>query len=310
MNTLFASLKSTPTIVVAILLFIIFSLMVTIHSYKLDALLVHLWKSQITQKMVGLSYLNLDDYQVSIEAKVIDGVDDDVSGLTYNHDTNTLLSVLNTKQLILELDTSGNVLRSIEVKGVSDMEGITHIDEHRYVVVDEDDQKIILLDLPPGISHVDASQAPQISLGITSTKGNKNFEGVTWDDDNQRLMVVKERDPLSIIEIKGFVENKNNDSGLRISHIEPSVFSNLKLRDFSSITYHHPSAHLVLLSDESKIAAEYDFKGKAVSALALWRGFHGLKKSVPQAEGIAIGPDNKVYIVSEPNLFYVFSPPN
>jgi len=33
-----------------------------------------------------------------------------------------------------------------------------------------------------------------------------------------------------------------------------------------------------------------------------------LEKTVPQAEGIAIGPDREVYIMSEPNLFYVFRP--
>lgn len=310
MNTIMTSLKSTRSILVSVFTLLLLSAFIAIYSYKLDALALHLWKTHVIQKIYEESSLKLDDYQVSIEAKPIFGIEDDVSGLTYNHDTDTLLSVLNTKRLILELDLNGNVLRTIEVSGVRDMEGITHVNQHRYVVVDEDEQKVILLDLPPDVTHVDASQAPQISLGITSTAGNKNFEGVSWDERNQRLLVVKERDPLKVIEITGFVKNTDTNSRIHISQIEPSVFSNLKLRDFSSITYHDPSGHLVLLSDESRMAAEYDFKGNAVSALALWRGFHGLKKSVPQAEGIAIGPDNSVYIVSEPNLFYVFSPSN
>jgi uncharacterized protein YjiK len=29
---------------------------------------------------------------------------------------------------------------------------------------------------------------------------------------------------------------------------------------------------------------------------------------VPQAEGIAVGPDKRIYIMSEPNLLYVFRP--
>ncbi|MDC6668450.1 SdiA-regulated domain-containing protein [Leclercia adecarboxylata] len=36
-------------------------------------------------------------------------------------------------------------------------------------------------------------------------------------------------------------------------------------------------------------------------------GKHGLERNVPQAEGIAMGPDGTLYLVSEPNLFYVFS---
>jgi len=119
--------------------------------------------------------------------------------------------------------------------------------------------------------------------------------------------VVKERNPLSIFEVTGFVDG-GQQQNLNVSKITPDKFSNIKLRDFSSITYHDASGHLVLLSDESRMAAEYDFEGNAVGALALWQGFHGLQKSVPQAEGIAIGPDKRVYIVSEPNLFYVFKP--
>jgi uncharacterized protein YjiK len=81
-----------------------------------------------------------------------------------------------------------------------------------------------------------------------------------------------------------------------------------QLRDFSSVTYHDITGHPVILSDESRLAVEYSSDGQPISMLALWKGFHGLEKNVPQAEGIAIGPDNRLYIVSEPNLFYVFNP--
>lgn len=281
-------------------------LLAVAHIYKADALLRHLINTFVLHERYTGSSLNLDQYRVAIEAREISGIDDDLSGLTYNIETNTLFSVLNGLPLIVELDLEGRLLRKIEVRGVKDMEGITHVEGNRYVIADEYDQRLLLLEINDESDLIDVTNLPQLSLGITANGKNKEFEGVSWDDINRRLLVVKERNPLSIFEITGFVDGDRQQPSLNVSKITPHKFSNIKLRDFSSITYHDASGHLVLLSDESRMAAEYDFEGRAVSALALWRGFHGLQKSVPQAEGIAIGPDKRVYIVSEPNLFYVF----
>lgn len=293
----------------ALLFLLPLSLFAAIYFYKVDALAWHLLKSHVLHKIHEGPSLNLDQYRVEIEARPISGIDNDLSGLTYNTETHTLFSVLNGQPLIVELSLDGQMLRKIKVEGVHDMEGIAHIDGKRYVVATESDQKLILLEINDDTEAVDAAPAPQIGLGITSSGNNKDFEGVSWDDRNRRLLVAKERNPLKIIEIKGFVPY--DDEAIRQLHITPIAttgFLNLKLRDFSSITYHDASGHLVILSDESRMAAEYDFDGRAVSALSLWRGFHDLKRNVPQAEGIAIGPDGKVYVASEPNLLYVFSP--
>ena len=52
---------------------------------------------------------------------------------------------------------------------------------------------------------------------------------------------------------------------------------------------------------------ELDVDGRPISTLSLLRGMHGLKRSVPQAEGVAMDDRGVLYLVSEPNLFYVFS---
>ena len=53
---------------------------------------------------------------------------------------------------------------------------------------------------------------------------------------------------------------------------------------------------------------EYDEEGHPRSLLGLWRGMGGLQQTVPQAEGLAIDRQRRLYMVSEPNLFYRFVP--
>lgn len=78
------------------------------------------------------------------------------------------------------------------------------------------------------------------------------------------------------------------------------------MRDLSSLTYHESTGNLLLLSDESALVAEYAPNREPVSVMPMWKGWHGLKATVPQAEGLAVGDDGTIYVLSEPNLFYRF----
>ena len=51
---------------------------------------------------------------------------------------------------------------------------------------------------------------------------------------------------------------------------------------------------------------ELDELGNPVSFISLAMGFNGLTQSINQAEGVAMDGQGTIYIVSEPNLFYVF----
>jgi uncharacterized protein YjiK len=48
-------------------------------------------------------------------------------------------------------------------------------------------------------------------------------------------------------------------------------------------------------------------EGKVISFRSLARGFAGLQKGIPQAEGVNIDEDGYLYVISEPNLFYRFT---
>jgi len=102
-------------------------------------------------------------------------------------------------------------------------------------------------------------------------------------------------------------------TGLR-SLATPSVHisehqARLFVRDLSSLQFDEQTGHLLALSDESRLVVELDADGQPLSSLSLSAGRHGLERDVPQAEGMAMGPDGTLYLVSEPNLFYVFRKP-
>jgi uncharacterized protein YjiK len=268
----------------------------------------YLWHNYISPNTKS-SELHLADYTASVDAKPLPGLDD-ASGLTYHSPSNTLFTVLNQEPKIVQLSTDGEILNTIEVFGVKDMEGITHVHGNQFIIVEESKNRLILVEIDENKKKIDASQQPQLTLSIDLTDRNKNFEGITWDESNNRILVVKEKNPKQLLEIKGFVNGNGspNNRNISIQDLTPIYPFLNSMRDLASITVDDETGHLVLLSEESKLVKEYTREGKAVSAMLLWKGFHGLSKAVPQAEGITIGPDKKIYIISEPNLLYVFKP--
>ena len=281
-------------------------LLTIVYLFKLEALGWFFWHANKPQH--AEPSLHLKDYQVELDGQPLDDLKN-TSGLTFDTESQTLFTVLNKESQIVEFDVKGKVLRTVSIKGADDMEGITHIAGNHYVIADERDNRLVEITLPRDATTLDITHAKKIRLGMNPA-GNKNFEGVSWDDNNNRLLVAKERDPKYIMSVKGFF-NMPADAPLDIEIKKIDAFDQAikwSLRDLSSVTYHSETGHLLLLSDESRLIKEYDDKGNAMGALALWRGFHGLKHHVPQAEGIAVGPDGRIYVMSEPNLLYVFKP--
>lgn len=248
----------------------------------------------------------LPDYRVRIEARPIEGVSANVSGLTFNRQSGTLFAVINHPAQIVELDTRGRLLRRITVVGAEDLEGISHVRDDDFILADERRQQLYHIRLGAGQTLVDLAQSARFELGI-DLNGNRGFEGVSWDGAQRRLFVVKEKKPLRILAISGLsalYQGKRFD--VQVKEWRPVPRNALFLKDLSSITLHEETGNLFLLSDESALVAEYNEQGRLLSMLPMWPGLHGLRGRVPRAEGIAIGPDGSLYIVSEPNLFYRF----
>ncbi|MDD1966326.1 SdiA-regulated domain-containing protein [Pseudomonas putida] len=257
------------------------------------------WQASDAQAM------GLDDYEVVIEARIIEGLEDNVSALSFDPDRNTLFTVTNKDPELVELSLEGRIIRRIPLTGFGDAEAVEYISPGIYVISDEHSQRLIKVQVDDDTRFLDAADAEQLTLGINAG-GNSGFEGLAYDNKGKRLFVAKERKPVQILEVRGFPNpDDSTPSTLEVTSSKQRD-AGLFVRDLSSLQFDEISGHLLALSDESRQILELDTSGRPVGNVSLSKGSMGLARGVPQAEGIAMGADGTLYVVSEPNLFYSF----
>lgn len=249
----------------------------------------------------------LPDYHVTIDAKPL-GNDEDMSALTFDASRQTLFTVTNKDSHLIELSLSGDVLRRIPLRGFGDPEAIEYIRPGVLLITEERNHRLIEVhvnDQTQVIDIADPANAKQFSLSAADNN-NKGFEGLAYDPKEQRLFVAKEKDPVRIFEINGFL-TASPDQPIDIDvHVNAQRDRDLFVTDLSSLHYDTSTGHLLALSDESKMIVEMDANGKPVSSFSLRGGNQGLAKDVPQAEGMTMDDQGNLYVISEPNLFYAF----
>ena len=269
-----------------------------------DDRLLFLWQEQGVSLQQQADSVWLPGYRAVIQAKPLAGLQEfETSGLSWSPLSNTLFTVTGKIPKLVELSLDGDVLRVVELRGFSDPEGVEVLSDGRIAIIDERRAQMKTFYLPLDAEFIDGDALQPINLGFTSA-GNKGFEGIAWDVRNQRMLLAKERSPFGLFSLP-FPEAAEDDSSITQSLQELSS-SQIFMRDFSSLTIDQRTGHLLVLSDESRMLLELDELGNPVSFISLAMGFNGLARSIKQAEGVAMDAQGTIYIVSEPNLFYVF----
>lgn len=252
--------------------------------------------------------LRLADYRVGIEGAEIAGLSDNTSGLTFSPATGTLFTAINRPAKLAELSRDGQLLRRIPLTGASDVEGITHVEGDRFILVDEGRHRLSWVTITPQTAEIDLGTAPFLTLDLGAFE-NMGFEGISWDQRRKELVIVQEMWPVRVLVIGGLDQAVLGQGlGVTVREWHPDSWAGHFLADLSSVTVHDSTGNMLLLSDLSSILAEYAPDGTPLGLMTLWSGWHGLTRSVPQAEGVAIGPQGEIFVVSEPNLFYRFDP--
>lgn len=252
--------------------------------------------------------LGLGDYRTTIEARPVHGIGDNISGLTFSAATGTLFATVNRPSLILELSTEGTLLRRIAVEGAGDMEAITHVGGETFIVADEATGRLSWITIGAGTGAVDIAAAPGLVLD-GRTLPNLGIEGLSWDGCRDRLFIAREMWPVRVAVVGGIAKAAPGaGAALTVSEWQPRLALGHSFADLSSVSVLDGHGGVLLLSHLTSALAEFSPDGRPLGLMLLWPGRHGLSARVPQAEGLAVGGDGTVYIVSEPNLFYRFTP--
>jgi len=289
--------------------FVVAGLMLTLWYFKLPGLAYYWVTTRDHHGASGGHTVRVSGYRVSIEGLPIEGLSRNLSGLTYNVQTGTLFTVINRPAQVAEVSTDGKLIRLIDIDGLKDPEGITYVEGNTYVISDEASHSLYWVQISATDRRLSVAGVPRLTLGIDVVH-NASLEGVSWDSNANRLFVVKEKLPLRVLVITGLLPDRDKPGfNIGINEWKSSNVASLFMSDLSSLTYHEPTGKLLLLSDESALIVEYASDGSPVDMLPLWRGLHGLKRSVPQPEGLALDSNGAMYVLSEPNLFYRFDPP-
>ncbi|TRX72804.1 SdiA-regulated domain-containing protein [Pseudomonas mangiferae] len=271
-----------------------------VKSQHLDDRLLFLIKESNLSQGERDASVWLPGYHAVIQGKRLAGLDhDETSDLTYNPLSGTLYTVTGKKPLLVELSRQGEVLRSIPLIGFSNPEGVAMMEDGSLAITDERRRTLSIVKVDDLTTELNAADAAEYDLGFPNSR-NKGFEAIAWDAEQGRLLLGKEREPRALFSW----DSDGRDHMFGAMRALPS--DGLQMRNVSAMSIDPRTRHTLVLSAQSNLLLELDERGEPISFISLIGGLNGLHQGIPRAEGVAMDETGTIYMVSEPNLFYVF----
>lgn len=240
------------------------------------------------------SAINLDTFTLDWGPRVIDGVSENASGLTWNWDTQQLAMVTNDPPMLIHMSTEADVVGSQPLP-LEDVEGIAYIGNGSYAVIEERREEIVLVKWTP--TSIDISGHLTVADHTALGRLNAGMEGIAYDQETQSVRVVNEKWPMRM----WLTSATGHETGQSVA-----CPGGQDLGDWAGLATIQASSHFLLLSEESKRVVELDQSCRLVAALSVASSKNG---AMPQPEGLTMIDQNTLYIVSEPNLIYRFTRP-
>lgn len=226
-----------------------------------------------------------------------------LSGITFNADTNTYFLIQNNTGFIYEYDrTFSAPLRRIQMLNLEDddTEDIVYLGQGLFALVNERNQVVVFplrdrettVDLRADRPGVQVYQLPY------PQKKNKGLEGICFVPPTKTsygiFYVAQEADPIRVYSFQ-WATNPKISQPLPTDRIMKR-----QLKDVSGCLYHPTTGRLLFLSHESSRIMDVGRDGSVHGILDL--PAHG-----PQYEGLTFGARGELVLVSEPNIVVILN---
>ncbi len=204
------------------------------------------------------------------------------SGLSLAGDGVSLYAVSDATNHVYELGMNGAVLATLDYTGV-DLEGVAFdASDNTLMVVEEGSREIVRL-------STSGEELSRHAVDVPGTETNSGLEGIAIRDADHTVFVVNEKNPALLFRLNAdFTVASEHNLGAGI--------------DYSGICHDASTGLMWVVSDQAKVLFTWDPESGVGDVFDL---------PVNKPEGVAIGLDGRIYIVSDADdRLYVFEVAN
>ncbi len=234
-----------------------------------------------------------------------------LSGVVYNYDSDSYFVIQNNSYKITEYDRNfSKALRVIKLTNLmdKDTEDIAYLGSDQFAI-NMENNAILIFTLKPDQTTVDLSvgrEDVQLLQLPSPRKDNKGIEGLCFTARGGEAGVfwaVQEASPKRVFMVPRPTDMKDVKSSRALKFSEPinadKVFKHV-MSDLSGCHFNDKLDHLLVLSHESSRVMELTRTGVVVRTM-------DLSKVASQYEGITIGGDGELVLVSEPDTVVIYN---
>ena len=156
-------------------------------------------QTQFQKKIESGGGNTLTGYATPDSAKVIEGIEGNLSGLTYDALQKRLWAVTNKPTALIALSTDGQLLATYPLKGMSDVDGVAWVGGNRVALVNGARNRIALIEIPATPQTIDTARSFSLVLRFSESEdSNYGFQGLGYDLKRDRLYIAKEHSPRAL----------------------------------------------------------------------------------------------------------------